>query len=404
MPSTSLLPILITVLLVGPAIAQRVDIYGGGAAVGQAKVSEQGGTQQVWVKLDDQVVLSIPKARVRTIEPVDKLARYFKFAGLTGDDPERHFKLSRWCKGESLPHQARYHLQRVIALDPDHTEARAILRYTRVAGEWIKWSTLQRQRGLVHVGGNKWEAPELIAREKARKADEVAAKKWTRTLRQMLSAVARGEEDALQNLAAIEDPLAADAVADQLMRSRDGSQTRQLRRLWVRLLGKFKNASSVKTLVQTGIDEPDFKIREAALEQLEQHGRRSAVSSYANVLVEAAAGKHANDSLVRRAAVALQSFPDPEMAFTYVDALVTEHVRTAAPAPGMSFGFGDNGVGGIQAGGAPQAEVLRSENLEVLNLLRMIAPDVNYGFNEDAWRQYFAARRSRFDGDLRRDP
>jgi len=34
----------------------------------------------------------------------------------------------------------------------------------------------------------------------------------------------------------------------------------------------------------------------------------------------------------------------------------------------------------------------------------MIAPDVNYGFNEDAWRQYFAARRSRFDGDLRRDP
>lgn len=47
--------------------------------------------------------------------------------------------------------------------------------------------------------------------------------------------------------------------------------------------------------------------------------------------------------------------------------------------------------------------VQTQNNRDVLSLLQMIEPDVDYGYDEQRWREHFANKRSKFSGDLRRD-
>ncbi|MEM9643442.1 MAG: HEAT repeat domain-containing protein [Planctomycetota bacterium] len=387
-----------------PAVADKVSLRAGGSVVGETREK----ASQVWVKMADEVVLVVPKARVKSIQFEKDLEDYRKYMAMAGNDPDRHYKLYEWCAKRGMLEQKRFQLQRTIALDPNHEDARKRLEYTRVDGEWIKRETLQRRRGLVNVGGTRWMPPELIAREKAADEADKSSKLWVPKLKRMIKSLhtpPRGvtKAEAWQALKDINDPMAAKALAGQLEASRAGTHDFRLRELWVRLLGKCKNKVATRALVKAGIDDPDSRIRNLSLEQLSEYGRSSAVASYRKVLVDAAAKKHPDSDQLRRAAIALQSFPDPEMAMVYVDALVTEHIEVGPAGPAMSFGFGNNGSNGMSTGGQPDVKVETSENGEVRNLLKMIEPDADFGFNEEAWRRYFASKRSGYRGDLRRD-
>ncbi len=128
-----------------------------------------------------------------------------------------------------------------------------------------------------------------------------------------------------------------------------------------------------------------------------QYGAGSAVATYLQYL-------SSNDNkLVNRAARALTWFPDRELVLTYVDALVTTHKTELAPGPGMQVGFGGGG-GGMQMGGKKQVKVDQLTNPSVLTLVKTVVPDVDYGYDEQAWIAYIASLRTAFSGDLRRDP
>jgi hypothetical protein len=113
--------------------------------------------------------------------------------------------------------------------------------------------------------------------------------------------------------------------------------------------------------------------------------------------------KSNNNGLVNRAAQALSWFPDPELALTYIDALVTTHTKESAPGPGMQAGFGDGG-GTFSMGGKKTVETTTRTNPAVLSLVKAIEPSVDHGYDEQAWQLHFAGKRTAFSGDLRRDP
>ncbi len=107
---------------------------------------------------------------------------------------------------------------------------------------------------------------------------------------------------------------------------------------------------------------------------------------------------------MKRAARALSYFPEPEIALSLVDALVTEH-KTVTPASGATnAGFGGDGSSGLSYGGKAQVRTDKIENPSVYALLRQIEPDADYGYNELRWRMHFANRLSSYSGDMRRDP
>ncbi len=88
---------------------------------------------------------------------------------------------------------------------------------------------------------------------------------------------------------------------------------------------------------------------------------------------------------------------------TYIDALVTSHKREEAPGAGINAGIGNNGVGGLAMGGKKKVVVESLRNSGALTLLKMVEPGVDYGFDQQAWREHFAAQLTTYEGDLRRD-
>jgi hypothetical protein len=381
--------------------ADTVEISGGGQLTGQV----QRRADSVIVRVDDDIQVAIPASRVRRVVTSDALAEYRRLAGQTGDDAERHYQLALWCvRSEGLAgdvqHYKRYHLQRAIELDPEHAKARGALGYTRQNGRWIRTSELMTERGMIPRSGG-WELPEAAAIEDYQQAVDVDAKKWNREVRRLVSMALRGSAkagEAMQALSEIRDPLAASAIAQQLQESReDTTQSQSLRLLWVRLLGQFHNSTSVEALVRAGLEETDAMVREAALDELVAYGSASASATYLQYLTS-------NDNkLVQRAARALTWFPDQELALTYIDALVTSHKTELAPGPGMQVGFGDGG-GGMQMGGKKQVQVDQVQNPAALTLVKLVIPEVDFGYDEQAWRNYIASQRTAFSGDLRRDP
>jgi hypothetical protein len=386
------------------AAADTVELSGGGHLSG--KVTRLAEQKIVIVQVDDDIRVALPENRVRRVITSDRLAEYERFAAAAGDDAERHYKLARWCVGaKDFPgdanHYRQYHMQRAIELDPEHAEARASLDYIKEKGQWIRKDELFRRRGMVRSGG-QWELPEVVAATGWQDAADETAKRWIKEITRRTAVITRGRgktEEAWQSLAAIEDPLAADGVARQLLDSRGTQdQSRQLRMLWIDLLGRFRNGSAVKALVLAGIDEPDNVIREAALTKLQEYGSGSAVATYLPML------KSNDNAIVNRAARALSWFPDPELALTYVDALVTKHKHEVLPGAGTQAGFSDDGSGAFSTGGKKQVIVTTEKNPPVLGLLNLVEPDANYGYDEVAWREHFAAKLTAYEGDLRRDP
>ncbi|QDT06445.1 hypothetical protein K227x_48550 [Rubripirellula lacrimiformis] len=386
----------------GTVCGDSVEISGGGSLNG--KVTRQ--AEYTVIAVDDEIQVALPNSRVRRIVSSDALANYRRNAEKAGDDAELHYKLAIWCvTGNNVPGRAAYykqfHMRRAVELNPEHAYARASLGYKKHQGKWIKSTDLMHDRGMVSVGG-RWELPEAVALNESAEADEKASKLWLAEIRRLVAVVNKGSSksgEAMETLRSIQDPMAAMAIAKQLEDSRkDRSQSAAMRRMWVDMLGRFKNGASVEALVRAGIDDPDANIREAAIKHLQEYGSSSAIATYLPML------RANNRSLVNRAAEALASFPDPELVMTYINALVTTETRQRAAGAGMNVGFGDNGANGLSTGGKPTQESVAGTNPAVLTLVKMVEPEVDFGYDEEKWRNYIASKKTRFSGDLRRDP
>ncbi len=383
-------------------LADTVELSGGGHLSGQVERKDD----YVVVRIDDSIQIALPASRVQRVVKSESLDAYRDLAAKLGDDAEKHYQMALWCvRSEQVPGEIQkykdYHLQRTIALDPDHAKARAALGFTQENGRWIQTNQLMTDRGMV-PGTTGWELPESAAIADYQDSQNVDARQWTREVKRLVAVVLRGSSkapEALESLKAIDDPLAAGAIAGELLESRGKSiQSRQLRMVWIERLGQYRNLVAVEALVRTGLEEPDNVIREAALEQLVDYGSDSAIATYLQYL-----GSNDN-KLVNRAAHALTWFPDPERSIEYIKSLVTTHQYESAPGPEMQVGFGENG-GGLQMGGKKQVRTERRKNPAVLTLVKEVMPEeVDFGYDEQAWLRYIAEQRNQFSGDLRRDP
>tara|TARA_R110002049_G_scaffold2750_2_gene21698 strand:- start:570509 stop:571756 length:1248 start_codon:yes stop_codon:yes gene_type:complete len=387
--------------------ADTVELSGGGHVAGKVlRRSTSGKVPHVIVKVDDGITLALPESRVRRVVTGDQLAEYRRLAAEAGDDPQKHYELARWCVANELPLQGqkRYHYQRAIALDPDHALARAALDYVKDGNDWILYSDQQRKRGMIRDGG-KWKLPEAVAIEQYQDETNEKAKRWikdiTRLRAMALNPNVKPEkaQEAFQELAAIDDPLAAAAIAREL----GNKQPRRMRMLYIQLLGKFRNAISVKALTLVGYNDADDVVREAALTHLQQYGAPSAVDYYRQKL------KSNSPREVKDALRALEFFPNPELALTYIDALVTEHRIESASGPGINAGFGgptnsSGGAGSFSTGNKKETIVTYKRNATALSLLKLIEPGADFGYDKQAWREYFADKLTTYRGDLRREP
>ncbi|MFM9116232.1 MAG: HEAT repeat domain-containing protein, partial [Planctomycetota bacterium] len=90
-----------------------------------------------------------------------------------------------------------------------------------------------------------------------------------------------------------------------------------------------------------------------------------------------------------------------------IDALVTKHkqvVSSGGGAGSISPTFSADGGGGLSMGGGPKVIQNNVNNEPVLTALQTLHPNVNFGFDEVAWRRWYGEQRSPTVDNLRRDP
>ncbi|OYP38486.1 hypothetical protein [Rhodopirellula sp. MGV] len=399
----------LTSMVAGPSIASvhadTVELLGGATIDGKILREGEDGRRPVIVEIDPDLKVAVPRVRVRkTIQEDDEELQWYRaeLAKLP-NDAEAHYEFARQCKAHHLSAQCDYHFRRAVELDPNHSKARAALQYVKDGNEWVRFEDLQRQRGLIETSKG-WQVPEVYLRLEAQDEARSETNRWKTELTKLRTAILRNNKrspEALETLKAIDDPLATTAFAEALKDSRGSSaDSPALRRIYLDKLAAFKNMGAVAALVECGMFEPDSVLRGEALHHLQSYGASSAVATYLQVL----RNPKTKPADITAALRALMYFPDPELWEDYVNALTTEYRTIAPPGPSMQVGRSSTGGMGMNMGGKPQEKIEYQQNADALALLKEIAPEADYRYDEAMWRTFFANKLMGDVSDLRRDP
>lgn len=344
--------------------------------------------------------VSLPADQVEKVEKQSaKEIEYDRHAAAAADTVKGQWEVAEFCREHNLIGQRKKHLERIVALDPDHAEARRALGYSRIKGQWITVEEGMDAQGRKRYKG-AWRLPqEIELMERAHKED-LAQKEWFRKLKQWRGWFSTGKSEmARAYIGDINDPLAVKALTFYL----DHEDTRDLKMLWIAALARIGGAA-LDPLVTASLDDSDEEVRIACMEKLQAAEYKPAVNRYIAML------KHKDNAMVNLAGVGLSYMKDPMATRPLIEALVTTHKYVLQPAgqpgqisPTFSSGPGGTGGGGFTFGQAPAQEIKREQqNPDVLRALVSLA-SVNFEYDVPAWKRWYSNQKTPSTLDARRD-
>jgi hypothetical protein len=294
-------------------------------------------------------------------------------------------------------------LRRVVALAPDHADARRALGYSFIDGQWLTQQEFLDRNGLVRYRGMIVTPQEVELLERRRK-DELAEKEWFTKLRRIRSQLDRDRNvDAARSaITSIVDPYAVKAILSQF----DDEKVRDIRLWYIAALAGIGSPDAVAALVKFSLEDKDAEIRISSLERLAKFKGPAVTQRYVQAL------KDKDNDVVQRAALGLRYAGDGSAVVPLIDALVTTHTYLLVPHgantnPGAITSTFSTAPGGGGMGFGMNMNRTRKikrdiSNTEVLKTLVELT-SVNYSFDKDAWRKWFTAQRQPESLDARRD-
>lgn len=351
-------------------------------------VQLDGGTR---VRIDAKQV-----GRVDELTPAEK-----RYAALLPDMPDSahgHFTMATWCHKHGLRDLKQLHLEYVLQHDPDHAEARKQLGYSLLRGKWMRSDDYMRSQGYERYRGS-WRLPEQIELDKQSREREVAEKRWQGQIRRWRGWLkGRQRDQGLENLRAIDDPLAAPALAELLPKESD----EDVRMLYVDALGRLPSVRATAGLIEAALQDEGLEVRLRAIEHLRARGAHQSVGPLIRAL------RSPDNVTVRRAGVALGRLGDASAVRPLIDALVTSHTFVVQPRDNIQTSFGgtpdgSQGLNGLRVGGGPKKVTRQLQNKSVLEALVSLTGQ-NYRYAKSEWKQWYIRQRSLPDSvNLRRD-
>lgn len=392
--------LLVAVCANAPSLAtgDTFVLANGGRIDGQLLNPQQSPRQSYVVALPSGAQVTFAKAQVaRVLEANPLEAQYDQYLQKMPDTVDGHWKMAEWCVRNNLPGHREFHLREIVRLDPGHEKAHLALGYTNIDGRWVQPEEHNLRLGYVKYKGS-WRTPQDVAIAEARERVEEAERQWrsdVKTWRGWLNRPSKLNEGAAK-LRAIDDPLAVPAIAELL---EDESEPAPVRLLCVEILGRLVERSNLARghLVNRVLYDKDPQVREKSLDHLEKCDHRVVGAMFAKAL-----GDKKNE-VVNRAAVGIARMKDEASIPALIDALITEHkyiVTTGGGNIGASFG---GGGGGLSAGGGGPKQIEHKHNNDsVQQALIALTGGKNFGFNQDAWRRWYAESQVPERIDLRR--
>jgi hypothetical protein len=376
----------------------------GGRIEGELLNTDRQRGQPYQVRTEDGVRLALAEAAVqRVIVKTDVDKQYEALLPTLANTVESQWGMAEWCKEAGLTEQRKKHLQAVVALDPDHAEARKALGYQRYGKSWLTPEEHMQSIGYIRYKGT-WRLRQEIEIDSRETQYELAVKKFRKDIRLWLDQVTNGgrrADEAERNLNAIVEPEAAPALTEIVG---DPQWSKQVRQRCLAILAKLPPRLATATLFKVAMTDPDPSLQDGCIEELKRQGTHSVLPLFLAEL------KSKDNGRVNRAADCLGRLGDKSATLPLINALITEHKfliqQGNAPPGGMSATFSPNGgpgAGGMAMGGKPQLIKQQLKNSAVRNALTMLHPGTNFQYDMDAWRKWYVQSQTTSAVDLRRD-
>jgi len=175
-----------------------------------------------------------------------------------GDTPQGQLALARWCRGNGLSDEARFHWANVLSVDPNNNEALRTLKL-----HWYDGRLLSREE-------IKQAKQETIGTRRASRRWKAAVADWQRALSKK-----HGDtpSDILDAIRAVNDPAAIPSFervtldADQSESAKNESR-RQLSLAFLDALDAMSDSAATASLVRHAVQSSLSDVRDAAIERL----------------------------------------------------------------------------------------------------------------------------------------
>ena len=397
------MPLAAALFCAAAAQGEVFELANGGRIEGELLNRDESPRESYQVKTPSGGVVTLSADQVaRVVSKTPMELRYEAILPKMPATADGNWKMAEWCREAELPEKRELHLRQAIALDPNHVDARHALGYSRVRGEWVNPDERNAEQGYVRHRG-AWITQQELELLEAKEQREQAEVEWRIKVRRWRGWIAKGRDNAaegLQNLQAIADPYAAAALIDLLNEKNEPSQ---FKLLYIDILGRLRSDAALSTFIELALNDADGNVRDRALDQLIENGGAQAAVVFSQKLEDK------DNAMVNRAAAALARLGDPSTTLPLINALVTEHKYQVGPAggagslsPTFGSGPGGSGAGGLNVGGRPKIVKIDKQNQNVLAALTAIHRGPNFGYNEDAWLQWYIQENTPESFNLRR--
>ena len=303
------------------------------------------------------------------------------------DSVDGNWMLAEWCRKNQLTLPRKFHLERILQLDPEHSEARRLLGFERSDGEWQTRDEIMQSRGYVKHGG-RWILPQAVKILQDRKVEQQISKEWYDRIGRYDGWLdsdkrARAEE----HLLAIHSPHAVDALAKRL----EAAKRERDRQIYAEALSNIGTATAVRALVKHTLEDPNEDFRYFCLDLLERSKPPIAVSSFAAALTSK------DNRQVNRAAMGLAVMADKSVVGPLIESLITTHKfkigKDSGGAMSMTFGGGGGNSGtGFGTGGGPKIITRDFRNEQVLAALTELTGK-DFDYDVSAWKYWLASQK-----------
>lgn len=380
----------------GSAVAEVFMLANGGEVTGELLNPDQTPRTTYLIRMPSGVELILDASQV-----TERLAQssaeieYEKIKNQYPDTPQGQWKLAEWCEEKRLSARRKVHLDRVIALDPNHKQARAVLGHSQVGGTWKTQREVMESRGYRRYRG-RWLTAQQIEVIQRKRKQETEEKAWYVKIKRWSGWLGGSKSDeARRNFNAINDTAAVRALGNFLGRDRRWAA----QSVYIEALARIGTADAWRILAIRSLEDPVEEVRLTCLDHLKKEKHPDVVAYYVGKLK-----KQKKNQVVNLAAAALGQMGDDSAVGPLIDSLVTVHKYkfTSGKAGQTSAGFDNTGGGGMTMGSSTRIVSVPMQNQAVLDALLALT-GVNFSFDVQAWKYWRASKTKRPPLDARRD-
>jgi hypothetical protein len=379
-------------------LKDRLSMKSGAVFIGKVlgeKVDD--GRTMISFKTQDGLFLQFDKARMisKIYQLTEEDIAYNEKIEAMKDTAEEHHDLYEWCVDQKAGRsrykdQIKFHLERIMELDPNDDKVRRKLGYTflKNQGRWVPEDLYNEKNGYERAAGS-WR-PTLQSQLEDNKVNNretngnyrVSFDVWRRKLRKSNANIPALFQELRQ--------LCTPNTITLIFQEAREEPNERLRAEYIEAFGEVKSYAAMEALVYFAIEDPNSTLRDRALTLL-QHEEHYPPQEAATRLTGYFSDKR--NTIIQRAAYAVGEIGSEVSILPLIDVLVTRHQLTPKEDPGrMKAGFGNNGIQSFQMGADPtKSGPTDIKNQSVADALKKITGESlgDQTYNKDAWRRWY---------------